>query len=131
MPQSLLRLIKRCAEYLPAEEVDHLPESLRGIYVLYKYRPQLQRYDVVYVGMTTAGLRRRLRSHRRKKGGLWTHWSAYEVWDNVHDYEIQELEGLLRHIYRRDSKANRLNVQRGYKWLNQLRDDDVAEWDRY
>ena len=28
--------------------------------------------------------------------------------------EIAELEGLLRHIYRRDSRANALNVQKGF-----------------
>lgn len=55
MEQSPLRLIKRCIEYLPVEEILRFPRGIRGIYVLYKYRPRIDGYDVVYVGMTNAG----------------------------------------------------------------------------
>jgi len=132
MEQSPLRLVKRYAEYLGLNEIDDLPLGLRGIYVLYKYRPRAGRYDVVYVGMAAAGrrggIRGRLRGHRRKKKGLWTHCSVYEVWDNVRDDEVTELEGLFRHIYRRDSAANRLNVQKGFKKLRMVHNQDVETW---
>ncbi len=131
MKQSPLRLIKRSTEYLPVDEILRFPRGIRGIYVLYKYRPRLDKFDVVYVGMTKSGeggVRVRLRSHKRKKPGLWSHCSVYEVWDNISDFEIKELEGLFRHIYLYDSKANKLNIQRKHKNLVQIRDDDIESW---
>jgi hypothetical protein len=132
MPQSILRLIERFAEYRAKEQIRNLPRGLRGIYVLYKHRPKLKKFDVVYIGMAKAGRRggiqRRLRIHMRKKGEYWTHFSAFKVWDNVRDEEIAELEGLFRHIYRRDSGANELNVQRGFKKLRKVRQNDTRKW---
>ena len=129
--QSPLRLIKRSTEYLPVESVLNVPRGIRGIYVLYNQRPK-EKYDVVYVGMTTAGegggIRRRLKSHKSRKDGLWTHCSIFEVWDNIRDEEIVELEGLFRHIYNRDSKANSLNVQRKFRKLVQVKRDDIENW---
>jgi hypothetical protein len=130
--QSPLRLIKRSAEYIPVESVMSVPRGIRGLYVLYQYRPRLKKYDVVYVGMTTAGegggIRRRLRSHKKHKIDLWTHCSIFEVWDNIRDEEIAELEGLFRHIYLRDSKANRLNIQRKFKKLSLVNGGDIETW---
>jgi hypothetical protein len=123
MPQSPLRLICRSVEYLPFDQVGRLPPGLRGIYVLYEHTPPARHsrkgnYNVVYVGMArTGGIRGRLRSHRRTKRQLWTHCSVFEVWDNIRDDEIAELEGLFRHLYRHDSAAGVLNKQRGYKPL--------------
>lgn len=133
MKQSPLRLIKKCSEYIPIEDVSVLPWGIRGIYVLYKKRKILNKFDVVYVGMTTAGetggVRGRLRKHRLYKEGLWTHFSVYEVWDNIRDDEIKELEGLFRHIYKHDSKANRLNMQRGYKKIREVIHKNYWEWE--
>lgn len=134
MNESPLRLIKRCIELLPADEILRCPRGVRGIYVLYKSRPRISKFDVVYVGMTQAGegggVRGRLRSHKKKKSGLWTHCSIFEVWDNIRDDEIVELEGLFRHIYHHDSKANRLNKQRGFKKLKQVNDANIELWNR-
>jgi hypothetical protein len=33
--QSLVRLIKRCAEYVPVDSIDDVAKGLRGTYVLY------------------------------------------------------------------------------------------------
>ncbi|GAF97179.1 unnamed protein product, partial [marine sediment metagenome] len=33
---------------------------------------------------------------------LWTHFSIFEVWENITENEIKELEGLFRQIYRKD-----------------------------
>ena len=74
------------------------------------------------------GIRGRLKIHRRNKAGLWTHCSIFEVWNNVRDDEIIELEGLFRHIYKKDSRANKLNKQRGFKKLNMVRDSEFSEW---
>ena len=118
MAISELRLIKNCVEYLPQGEVYRIPKLTRGIYVLYKYRPKTDMYDVVYVGMAggevKSGIRGRLKSHATKKKNKWTHFSAYEVWDNIREDEVKELEGILRHLYRFDSRANRLAVQKKY-----------------
>ena len=136
MAQSLLRLIRRCAEYLPFEQVPQVHGGLRGVYVLYRQtqhrRSKKDQYDVVYVGLGGTGLRggirSRLRSHRRSKRGLWTHFSVFEVWDNIRDEEIRELEGLFRHIYKRDSQASPLNVARGFKPLRKLSNNKMEAW---
>ena len=130
MEQSPLRLIKRSSEYIPLDDINLIPRGLRGIYVLYNRRPKLKTYDVVYVGMTLGGkggLIGRLKGHRRKKVGLWTHCSIFEVWDNIRNDEIVELEGLFRHIYRYDSRANKLNKQRGFKKLKMVTDSKFSE----
>ena len=131
MAQSPLRLIKRCAEYIEVARVFDLPGGLRGIYVLYRRRARLGAvyHDVVYVGMAgSAGIRARLKSHRRKKVGAWTHFSVFEVWDNIRDEEVRELEGLFRHLYRDDSQASPLNAARSYKALRGLRDNKISSW---
>ena len=118
-----LRLIQRYVEYVPVADVPSVPRNLRGIYVLYqqeKRRGNQKRghYNVVYVGMARqGGIRRRLRSHSKKKRAKWSHFSIFEVWPNISDGEIAELEGLFRHLFRYDAVASGLNKQRGYKLL--------------
>jgi hypothetical protein len=56
--------------------------------------------------------------------------SIFEVWDNITEQQVAELEGLFRHIYRNDSRANRLNVQRSFAVLERLRNDDLTIWRR-
>jgi hypothetical protein len=100
-----------------------VPGGLRGIYVLYQRRPRSGAFNVVYVGMARAergGIRSRLRAHRRKKKGLWTHFSVFEVWDNIREDEVIELEGLFRQIYGRDERSSALNKQRSFKKLKKV-----------
>ncbi len=108
MPERELRLVKRSAEFIPKDDARLLARRLRGIYVLYKMRRNEGRAksDVLYVGMATAGRRGGLRSR------LMSH----------------ELEGLFRHIYRKDSAANALNIQRGFKKARRVRDNDLSKW---
>src|SRR5713101_1498544 len=102
MSESELRLVRRFAEFRPKDEIEDLPHDLRGIYVLYKVlyerhltgrhkkkqtkkktKKKTEKYNVVYVGMTArGGIRGRLLSHKRskKKGKLWSHFSAFQVW---------------------------------------------------
>lgn len=136
MAESELRLVRRIAEFVGKEDLKFLPRSLRGIYVLYRRRVNRgrEKYDVLYVGMAAAGrrggLRGRLMSHARsnRKGKLWTHFSAFQVWDNIRDEEVAELEGLFRHIYRKDSAANALNIQCGFKKARRVRENDLRKW---
>jgi hypothetical protein len=71
----------------------------------------------------------RLRTHRRKKAKLWTHLSVFEVHPDATDEQIAELEGLFRHIYRRDTRANLLNKQRTHAPLKALRIQDLGAWE--
>ena len=43
-------------------------------------------------------------------------------------HEVSELEGLFRHIYRKDTRANRLNVQRSFKKLKRICVKDFQLW---
>ena len=133
MAVSELRLIKNCVEFLSKDEIKQLPPLTRGVYVLYKYRPKTKKYDVVYIGMAggqkKSGIDKRLRSHRRTKGEHWSHFSAFEVWDNIREEEVRELEGILRHIFRKDSKANTLGIQKSFKKLTRIRKKTKAgDW---
>jgi hypothetical protein len=136
VPQSELRLVKRSAEYIEKARVRELPRQLRGIYVLYRRQGSRtsEKYRVVYVGMAAAGrrggIRGRLARHTKskRKTALWTHFSAFEVWDNIRDDEVAELEGLLRHIYRYDPEANKLNIQKGFKRARRVRQNNLKLW---
>jgi hypothetical protein len=132
MAGSALRLIKQSAEFRSIDEVPDVPTRRRGLYVLYKRRRKggKEHFDVVYVGMARTGIYRRLISHLKSKHREWTHFSAFEVWDNVSDEEIVELEGLFRHLYRKDSKANGLNKQRKFHKLAKVRKDDFEQWEK-
>ena len=139
MPISELKLIKRCVEFCEIDEIRDIPKNTRGIYVLFKQRKKIAKrpkklrvkYDVVYIGMargSKSGAHSRLLAHRKSKEGEWTHFSIFEVWDNITEAEVAELEGLFRHIYRKDTKANRLNEQRGFKKLKTVGKKKLADW---
>jgi hypothetical protein len=86
-------------------------------------------FDVVYVGMTGAGMWSRLKSHRKNKHLKWTHFTMFEVHDNITKNEIKEIEGLIRHIYRKDSRANRLNIQLRHKPFLKVQQNNLRKWD--
>mgnify|MGYP001492551202 CR=1 FL=1 len=48
--------------------------------------------------------------------------------DDNNDEEIIELEGLFRHFYKKDPRASGLNVQRGFKRIRNVRENDLTEW---
>ncbi len=77
------------------------------------------------------GIRGRLIRHARskRKKAVWTHFSVYEVWDNIRDDEVAELEGLLRHIYRFDPEANKLNIQKGFRKARSVKRSNLKDWD--
>lgn len=134
-----LRLIKSCLEYFPREKLTEVGGKRRGVYVLYRRRGYTktkqgklkERYDVLYVGMADKSIRGRLKSHSRsKRKKKWTHFSAFAVWPNITKNEIRELEGLFRHIYRRDGRANILNLQRKYSALSGICARNADDWKR-
>ena len=131
MPKSELRLIKNTLEYKSIDEIEAVPVRTRGIYALYKRAKNRKNFDLVYVGMARgakAGIKGRLRSHKKYKSGLWTHFSVFEVWDNIVEAEVEELEGLFRHLFKFDRKANSLNKQKGFKKLRKIRKRTEKEW---
>lgn len=71
--------------------------------------------------MSATSIRNRLRTHARKKKGLWDHFSVYEVHMNITEDMVKELEGLLRHIYSRDMHANQLNMAKSFKAFKGIR----------
>jgi hypothetical protein len=129
MKESPMRLIKCCAEFRPKDLVKEVPNGRRGFYVLYQLKGK-DRYDVVYVGMARRNMRVRLIKHLKsaRKRDLWTHFSVFEVWNNIRNEEIVELEGLFRHLYRDDSRASALNEQRTFSKVEKLCRDDFAKW---
>ena len=133
MSISELKFIKRCAEFQPKSEIKNVPGRTRGIYALLCERRKLNKFDVIYIGMARglkSGIAGRLRSHARsvRKRELWTHFSLFEVWDNISEDEVSELEGLFRHIYRKDSLANRVNRQRSFKKLKKVQENKLSKW---
>jgi hypothetical protein len=124
-----LRLVRSCAQWVAEAQIDSVHKGLRGIYALHRHRPRIGKYDVVYVGMADgrAGIRARLNAHAnsKRKRKLWTHFSIFEVWPNITEAEIVELEGLFREIYRKDKRANALNRQRRCRQLQNVR---IRDW---
>jgi hypothetical protein len=123
-------MFRQGAEFVERSEIRKIPKHTRGIYALLQKRRIAGKYDVVYIGMSKRGVQSRLKAHERsaKKAGLWTHFSVYEVWPNITDEEIIELEGMFRAIYRRDSKANRIAVQKGYRSLKKICNNTFDTW---
>src|SRR5690348_4199279 len=103
--QSLLRLIKRWRRHEEREDWSGIPKGTRGLYVLYQQHGR--HFDVVYIGVSGLGNRGRLinrlkRHHKRIR--RWSHYSFFEIHDNVTGDELREFETILRTIFRHDSK---------------------------
>jgi len=131
-PQAPLRIVKRWRKRLPRdnwnEEPKVIPSITRGFYVLYREGPKRGKkktYDVIYIGVggvsknASSGLGARIKNHGKNKKD-WTHYSFFEVHDNITREEILELESLLLHIFKYDSRVELANVQRGSKILGRL-----------
>ncbi|MDI1304222.1 MAG: GIY-YIG nuclease family protein [bacterium] len=130
MPVAPLGFFKRFDEFRPLQDRKHIPRNTRGIYVLLKHEGKA--FNVIYVGMAggdKTGIHGRLNSHFKseRKNGKWSHFSIFEVHDNVTRATIQELEGLFRHIYRQDSKSQKYNRQKKFK-LFKLIHKDIVKW---
>jgi hypothetical protein len=128
--QSPLRLIKRWKRYESRNNWRGVPLSTRGVYVLYKEVSD-DTYEVVYIGVAGlgrtggGGARSRLKSHDSGRKN-WTHFSLFEVHDNITRDEIREIEALLLGIFRHDPRIELANKQKGSKKLQQLR--HLSQW---
>jgi hypothetical protein len=116
MPQqSLLRIIKRWKRYVPREQFAEVPRMTGGFYVLYREERD-GHYEVSYIGIGGLGKKSaiggRIKSHNKRKED-WTHFSLFEVHDNISGEEIRELEALLLEIFRDDPRKKLGNVQTG------------------
>ena len=129
--QSLLRLIKRWKQYELRANRICVPKSTRGVYVLYRNQSG-NNHEVVYIGVSGlgesggGGIHRRLRRHDKRTMGEWTHFSFFEVHDNVTSEEIRELESLLLEIFRHDPRIQLANKQNGSKKLQQTK--KASQW---
>ena len=132
MPIAKMKFIKRCAEFISKDGRKDIPPNTRGIYVLFQKKGN-KKFNAVYVGMARGnktGIHGRINSHvlSKTKGSSWSHFSLFEVHDNISTEEVEELEGLLRHIYRFDLQANPFNQQRRYKKLINVRNNKLEKW---
>jgi hypothetical protein len=131
MPISHCYLFKNSFEFMSISEVPKVPQNVRGIYVLFHEQKDSKAFNVVYIGMARGektGVKARLKSHKSSKSKIWTHFSVYEVWDNITQSQVAELEGLFRQIYQKDSMANKLNIQKTYKPLQAIRRKSASDW---
>jgi hypothetical protein len=123
--QSLLRTIKRWRRYELRADWRLVPKETRGLYVLYTHKGPDQ-YNVNYIGVAGlgktggGGIRSRLKSHDKRKPS-WTHYSLFEVHDNVPRDDIREIESLLLGIFRHDPRIQLSNKQKGSGKLYKLR----------
>ena len=129
MSEASLRLIKKCIEWREFinQEVEKIPHNTRGIYVLFEHEEiEPDVYNVMYIGMSATGVRSRLQSHikSRTKSTRCSRFSIFEVHDNVSEQEIEELEGIIRHMFRKDSHGNQLAKQVRFEKLIEVRKDD-------
>lgn len=124
--RTTLFLVEKCWEFVDKKHIKWIPSKSKGIYALLRQHKKEDSYDVMYVGMargSNVDIPFRLRSHRRSKskGEKWSHFSAFKVWDNIPPLVVAELEGILREIYRKDRRANELNIQKRHKPLQLVR----------
>lgn len=135
--EALLRLMKNCRLYQKRETCKakgNIPHVTRGLYVLYKEEPperHKNNFAVTYIGVggvqnkrATSGVGNRIRTHdkRAKEGKIkdWTHYSYFEVHDNISSEEIRQLESLLLTIFQHDKRITLDNVQHGGSELRKL-----------
>jgi len=139
-------MFKRCRLYEEKSESRYLFPKQRGIYALYKEvtgkgkvtskkakREKL--YQITYVGVggigekQGQGMEGRIKNHRSgpKKKEDWTHYSIFEVHDNISPEEIRELEWLILIMFGKDDRGVIGNIQNGSKIFERLQNPS-AYW---
>jgi len=128
-----LYLFKNAAERWEIDKIDEIPNFIRGIYAL--LQENCSAMNVVYIGMArgdNSGIKGRLKKHRaamkKDPKRSWTHFSAFEVWDNISKQQVEELEGVFRQIYAKDLLANTYNKQKTFKPLKSIVRNNGSEW---
>jgi hypothetical protein len=129
MPSHQCFLIKRVAERVPREQICDIPNYTRGIYTLLRKIDE-SKYKVVYIERATGKqicFHARINDHDKKKKG-WTHFSLFEVHDNIVKEVISELEKLILQIYSEDWRTNAQNLQRR---SSRFRVTSLANWHKF
>lgn len=123
MRTSTSLLFKNFYEFISVNDLPSIPAKIRGIYALYCEEGKYM--NLMYVGMTDAGAKGRLKRHKnsKRKEDRWTHCSIFEVWDNITAEQIKELEALFRHALRLDASASSLNIQKGSTVFRKLKNE--------
>ena len=112
-----------------------IPHITRGIYILYQKKPRRGKekiYEVFYIGVggvsrnAKSGVGSRIRNHHKTKKNGWTHYSFFEVHDNISREEIRELEGLFLRVFRHDPRVKLDNVQLGSGILRSLSKESAS-----
>jgi hypothetical protein len=121
-----LFLFKNYVEHIAKERLNEtVPKLVRGIYILFKEDVDTKKMNVVYVGRATEGKKQgvgaRLMAHAKDKEKDWSHFSVFEVWQNVSNEIIIELEAMILHVYSRDGTANKLNKQKSSSLFRGIR----------
>ncbi|SRR5258706_8496149 len=127
--QSPLRIIKSWRRYELRGDWKYLLKITRGVYVLYKEQKRREHkiFHVVYIGVAgvakeaKTGIGSRLRQHNKSTKKDWSHYSFFEVHDNVSREEILELENFLLAIFRHDPRVELANKQKSSKHMLNLR----------
>ena len=112
-------LFSRSLEFCPAEDIDLVPPGTKGIYVLYQSL-NADLMELIYIGVgfgECSGLHGRLKMHRDLQPNVWTHFSVFQVWDNITKKQIKELAGFFRHVFRRGIYAKSVMETKEYKPL--------------
>jgi hypothetical protein len=131
MPSHQCFLIKRVVERVPRtrKQIYEIPDYTRGIYTLLK-KTDKSKYDVVYIGRATGKqicFHSRIHHHDKTKKD-WSHFSLFEVHDNITKEMIGELEALILHIYSQDSSTNSQNLQRRSYRFKKITASTLAKW---
>jgi len=134
-----LNLIESCKEFTPrsSDNINKIPWYTRGVYELLKEEDGPKRtklYRVVYIGMGTghAGIRGRIHNHAIKwNRQKWSHFSYFEVWHNIPDIVIGEIESLFLYFFRKHKKRGgqtlKLNSRLESRKLKRLSEAQVAQ----
>jgi hypothetical protein len=129
--QASLRLIRACRIHLKRGNWQ-IPPVTRGIYDLYREghgRGKKKTFEVFYIGVGAiskktagSGIGGRIKHHAssESKRDKWTHYSFFEVHDNISREEILELEKIFLWIFRHDPRIKLANVQLDSKTLKRL-----------
>lgn len=102
-------LFSRSVEFCEIEQLDMMLPYMKGIYVLYQCYDD-GHMEVVYIGVGLGkanGIKGQLMIHRDQQPNVWSHFSVFEVWDNITKKQIKELAGFFRHVYRQAPYAMR------------------------
>lgn len=122
--QAPLRMIKEWQQLRPRKELKNIRVKTRGVYVLYQEQTPGE-LRLIYIGVAglgekgKSGAKGRLERHAAGKM-KWTHFSLFEVHDNVTSDEIREIEALLLVILRKDSRISLENKQTSTRRLNKV-----------